>query len=158
MGAERDGFARVRVGRVTGHPTGGAPGTRTDHERFVVREGWRQVRSTHHETYVLTLPDGRVLRTRISRPPDRTTYGARLWAHVLRDQLQVTEQEFWACVRDGALPDRRPDPRPDAPDTAIPFEVADLLVGRVGLRREDLIGMTRDDAIARLNAYWATGR
>jgi hypothetical protein len=158
MGARRDGCARVRTGRVTGRATGGATGTRADHERFVVREGWRRSPSTHHETYELTLPDGHVLRTRISRPPDRTTSGARLWAHVLRDQLHVTEQEFWACVRDGALPDRRPDPRPDAPDTAIPFEVAELLVGRVGLRREDLVGMSRDDAIARLNAFWATGR
>jgi len=102
--------------------------------------------------------DGRLLRTRISRPPDRTTYGARLWAHVLRDQLQVTERAFWACVRDGVMPDRREPPATDGRASTIPFEVAELLIGRVGLRREDLVGMSRADAIERLNTYWATGR
>jgi hypothetical protein len=132
--------------------------SRADHLRFVVREGWQQVASTHHETFELPLVDGRVLRTRVSRPPDRTTYAPRLWAHVLRDQLHVTEDGFWACVRDGVLPDRRPDRPVDVPAHALPIEVADLLIGRVGLRREDLVGMSRADAIARLNAYWTTGR
>lgn len=40
----------------------------------------------------------------------------------------------------------------------IPFEVAELLMDRVGLRREDLVGLSRADAIARLIAYWTTGR
>lgn len=132
--------------------------SRADHHRFVVREGWQQIPSTHHETFELPLMDGRVLRTRISRPPDRTAYGPRLWAHVLRDQLHVTEAAFWACVRDGELPDRRPDPPAEVPTTAIPFEVAELLIDRVGLRREDLVGLSRADAIARLSAYWTTGR
>lgn len=57
-------------------------------------------------TYELTLHDGRVLRTRISHPVDRTVYGAAMWAHILRDQLDVEEAEFWACVLDGTLPDR----------------------------------------------------
>ena len=132
--------------------------SRADHHRFVVREGWRTVDSTHHETFELPLLDGRVLRTRISRPPYRTSSGPRLWAHVLRDQLRVAEDEFWACMRDGVLPDRRPDRPVDVPEHAIPIEVADLLIARVGLRREDLVGMSRADAIARLNAYWTTGR
>lgn len=122
-----------------------------------MNEGWHQVPSTHHDTYELDLPDGRVLRTRISRPPDKTTYGARMWAHILRDQLAVTAGEFWACVRDGVAPDRRPDDVPEEVDDAIPVEVAELLVGRVGLTRRDLVGMTREEAISRLNEYWATG-
>jgi hypothetical protein len=36
--------------------------------------------------------------------------------------------------------------------------VVNLLIGRVGLTRQDLIGMTREEAIARLNQYWSTGR
>ena len=131
--------------------------TRADHERFVVTEGWRQVSSTHHESYELDLPDGRVLRTRISRPPNRTTYGARMWAHIVRDQLDVTADEFWACVRDGVTPDRTPDDAAEEVDDAIPVEVVDLLLERVGLTRRDVIGMTREEAIARLNEYWTTG-
>lgn len=123
-----------------------------------MNEGWHQVPSTHHDTYELDLPDGRVLRTRISRPPDKTTYGARMWAHILRDQLDVTAGEFWACVRDGIIPNRRPDGVPEEVDAAIPLEVVELLTGRVGLTRRDLIGMTKEQAISRLNEYWSTGR
>ena len=82
--------------------------TRQDHERFCATEGWTLVRDV---TYELGLPDGGVLRTRISHPPDRSAYGPSLWSHVLRDQLDVSEQEFWACVRDGTRPARGvPDP------------------------------------------------
>src|SRR3954469_23640834 len=86
--------------------------TRQDHEEFCRTEGWRPVRDargrtgTHHITYEFDLPDGRVLRTRISHPPDRSGYGAAIWSHILRDQLQVSEAEFWRCVRDGTGPDR----------------------------------------------------
>ncbi len=134
------------------------PATRADHQRFVVNEGWQQVPSTHHDTYELDLPDGRVLRIRISRPPNRATYGARMWAHILRDQLDVTADEFWACVRDGVAPKRTLDDFPEDADEWIPVDVVNLLVGRVGLTHRDLVGMTREEAIARLNEYWATGR
>ncbi len=131
--------------------------TRADHKRFVANEGWQQVPSTHHETYELELPDGRVLRTRISRPPNKTTYGPRMWAHVLQDQLEVTADEFWVCVQDGIVPQRAPDDAPEAVGEAIPVDVVNLLIGRVGLTRQDLVGMTREEAIARLNEYWSTG-
>ena len=132
--------------------------TRADHQQFVLNEGWQQVPSSHHGTYELDLPDGRVLRTRISRPPNKTTYGERMWAHILRDQLDVTADEFWTCVRDGVGPDRTLDEVVEEVDDAIPVDVVNLLVSRVGLTRQDLIGMTRQEAIARLNEYWSTGR
>jgi hypothetical protein len=73
-------------------------------------------------TYELDLPDGRTLPTRISHPPDRTDYGASLFAHILRDLAAVSEEEFWAGVSDGAFPDRGA-PRPSAASTpADPME------------------------------------
>jgi hypothetical protein len=36
-------------------------------------------------------------------PVGRYGYGSSLWNHILRDQLQVTEAGFWACVRDGII-------------------------------------------------------
>jgi len=126
--------------------------------KFVVNEGWQQVPFTHHETYELGLADGRVLRTRISRPPNKTTYGARMWAHILRDQLDVTADEFWTCVTYGVVPDRTSGDLVEEVDDAIPVDVVNLLVSRVGLTRRDLVGMTRHEAIARLNEFWSTGR
>ena len=131
--------------------------TRADHERFCLVEGWGRVRDangrsgTHHVTYKLALPDGRVLRTRISRPPDRTGYGPSLWAHFLRDQLDVTEDVFWTCVRDGRRPDRGV---PAVPDNALPADVVHLLLTRVGLRESEVRGLSKADAVARLQRCW----
>jgi hypothetical protein len=82
-------------------------------------------------------PDGqsdydRILRTRISHPVDRTKHGPSLWSHILRDQLEVTNDEFWHCVRNGAKPRRG---GPDLPAESLPAELVYLLVNRVGLRR-----------------------
>jgi hypothetical protein len=106
---------------------------------------------THHVTYELELPDGRVLRTRISHPPDRTDYGPGLWRHILRDQLQVDEPTFWACVQDGVPPDRGV---PRAPAGALPAELVHLLITRVGLPEHEVAAMTKADAVARLQHYW----
>lgn len=132
--------------------------TRADHERFVRTEGWTPVPSSYHATFELGLPDGTVLRTRFSRPPDRTTYGPRMWAHILRDQLAVSEEGFWACVRDSVTPDRGDEHTGEDVGGSIPVDVVTLLLDRVGLTREQIRGMTRDEAIARLTTYWSTGR
>ncbi len=134
--------------------------TRLDHLRFCEIEGWAVVRSStgrrsvHHETYELELPDGRILRTRISRPPDRTGYGTALWSHILRDQLQTTAEEFWRCVRTGAPPSRGARP---SPQDAIPSELAHLLRNRVGLSDAEIAAMSRPAAIERAQQYWTTG-
>lgn len=134
--------------------------TRKDHDAFCRAEGWRLVRDargrtgTHHVTYELDLPDGRVLRTRISHPPDRTGYGKSIWRHILRDQLHVSEEEFWACARDGVRPDRG---GPVVPSHALPADLVHLLIARVGLREAEVAAMTRDEAVARLQRYWQDG-
>jgi hypothetical protein len=134
--------------------------TRQDHERFCRTEGWVPVRDargrtgTHHVTYELSMKDGRILRTRISHPADRTTYGPGIWSHILRDQLQVSEAEFWSCVRDGARPDRGEHRMTSG---SLPAELVHLLINRVGLPERDVAAMSRDDAVARLQRYWLDG-
>ena len=132
--------------------------TRADHDRFCVVEGWRVVRDArgdsigHHVTYELDLPDGRTLRTRVSHPPNRETYGPALWRHVLGDQLCVDEATFWACVRDRTRPSRGAvEPTPDG----IPAEMVHLLVHRVGLSESEVGRMTRHQAVERLAAFWS---
>lgn len=86
--------------------------TRDDHDDFCRNEEWQLVRGSagkpvkHHRTYELTLWDGRILRTRISRPIDSTGYSASMWSHILRNQLEVTPDVFWGCARDRIKPDR----------------------------------------------------
>ncbi|GAB3553085.1 hypothetical protein J2S53_003692 [Actinopolyspora lacussalsi] len=135
--------------------------TRQDHERFCRTEGWDRVRDargrsgTHHITYELALPDGRILRTRISHPVDRSAYGAGLWQHVLRDQLEVDEPQFWSCVHDGNPPTRGvPEPQAET----LPADLVHLLINRVGLADSEVAMMDKDEAIARLQRYWTEGR
>ena len=132
--------------------------TRADHQRFCNIEGWELVRNarggtgSHHENFEFMLPDGRILKTRISHPPDRSTYGPSVWSHILRDQLDVTEAEFWACVRDGVKPERG---AARAPKEAVPVEIVYLLVNRAGIAEAEVAKLGKDEAIARLNQYWA---
>jgi hypothetical protein len=133
---------------------------RHDHSRFCEVEGWRRVRDaggrsgTHHVTYEFDLPNGAVLRTRISHPVDRSDYGPAIWNHILRDQLQVDEKVFWACVRNGTRPDRG---EPKAPDEALPADLVHLLINRVGHSESEVAAMTKAAAIDRLQRYWADG-
>lgn len=136
------------------------PATRKDHETFCEVERWRRVRDsrgrsgTQHVTYELDLVDGRILRTRISHPVDRTDYGQSLWKHILRDQLDVDEPEFWTCVRDGVLPDRG---TPEPPADALPADLVYLLIARVGVDEAGVARMSKDEAVARLRRYWTEG-
>jgi hypothetical protein len=134
--------------------------TRKDHEVFCSVEGWQRTRDargrtgTHHVTFELVLPDGRILRTRISHPAGRTDYGASLWSHILRDQLAVSEAEFWDCVSDGVRPTRG---SAAIPPTALPADVVHLLISRVALTEAEVAGMTKDEAVERLQRYWTDG-
>ncbi|WP_205856278.1 hypothetical protein [Phytoactinopolyspora endophytica] len=109
---------------------------------------------THHLTYELPLPDGRVLRTRISHPPDRTDYGKRLWSHILKDQLDVIEAEFWACVHDGATPDRG---SPVKTEESVPAQLVHILLNDIRLPEAEVAKMSKQDAIDRVNLYWTEG-
>lgn len=81
-----------------------------------------------HHRYELVLPDGRILYTRVSfAVNDRDTYGPQMWSHIRRDQLDVTHEEFWACVNEGEKPSRgvvEVEPR-----EAIPAGVGATLLG-----------------------------
>ena len=108
----------------------------------------------HHLTFELALPDGRVLRTRISRPPDGTAYGRNLWHHILRDQLDVTEPEFWACVQDGVRPDRGADDG-GVPAGALPASLVHQLIHVAGVPEREIEGLTLDVAVEIMSAVWS---
>lgn len=133
--------------------------TRKDHEAFCETEGWELVRNArgrtsgaHAVTYQLPLHDGRTLRTRISHPVDASDYGASMWAHILRDQLDVDEQTFWTCAIDGIKPDRG---QAEAPPEALPADLAYLLVTRLKLSSAEIAGMSREEAITRMQQHWS---
>lgn len=129
------------------------PATRRDHETFCTTEGWTERKratgrtGAHHVNYEMTLPDGRVLLTRISHPVDREDYGKGIWAHILRDQLEVDEADFWGCVNNGVTPDRG---APVIPKDAIPAGVIYQLIMTFHLSEAEVHEMTKREAIATL--------
>lgn len=134
--------------------------TRKDHESFCVVEEWHRVRDargragTHHVTYELDLVDGRILRTRVSHPVDRSGYGPGMWKHILRDQLEVGEPVFWSCVQDGVKPVRG---AVEVPQEALPADLVHMLISRVGVEEAEVARMSKDEAVARLQRYWTEG-
>ena len=130
--------------------------TRKDHQNYCLNEGWTRVRNArgkggHHVTFELTLPDGRVLRTRISHPPNRQPYCPSMWAHILRDQLQVSENEFWVCIREKKVPQRG---RVEPTTPSIPAGVVAQLLSN-GVEESEVRVMSRAEAIERLNLIWS---
>ena len=136
------------------------PGSKRDHNRFCQIEGWDEVRNArgkpvgHHITYELPLPDGRILRTRVSRPADNTTYGLSLWKAILTDQLDVTEAEFWACIRDKQLPDRGVAVV-EPPAQALPASLVHQLIHVAGVPEDEVAGMSLERAVEVMTAHWS---
>lgn len=134
--------------------------TRKSHQTFCEVEQWRRIRDargrigTHHVTYEFDLVDGRILRTRVSHPVDRSNYGQSLWKHILRDQLEVDEAQFWSAVKDGVTPDRG---APEPPAAALPADLVYMLISHVGLDESEVAGMSKNEALARLERHWTEG-
>ncbi len=131
--------------------------TRADHQRFCETEGWTPVRNAkgkagHHITYELELPDGDVIRTRVSHPPGKQSYGDAMWGHILRDQLKVDEATFWACVRDGVAPPRGGSS--ELPQETLPVDLVHLLKTRLRLTDAQIAALNRSQAIELIKAFW----
>lgn len=138
----------------------GGAASRRDHDRFCKTEGWDEIRNArggkvgHHITYELRLPDGPILRTRVSRPADNTAYGPAMWKHILTDQLDVTEAEFWACVRDKQLPDRGATAH-EPPAKALPASLVHQLIHVAGIPENEVASMSLECAIEVMAAHWS---
>ncbi|MGW6280389.1 hypothetical protein [Kribbella sp. NPDC055071] len=136
------------------------PATRTDHQNFCVTEGWTERKratgrsGTHHVNYEFALPDGRILYTRISHPVDRSNYGPSIWSHILRDQLDVTAEEFWACVDEKVVPQRQ---QVQPPAESIPAGVVRALITEAHIPEADVRAMTKAAAVQRLAKFYTTG-
>lgn len=135
-------------------------GSRADHNQFCLIEEWEAVRNArggkvrHHITFELLLFDGRRLRTRISRPADNTAYGPSLWKAILREQLEVTEDEFWACLKNKQLPNRGQDAEPE-PVAALPAGLVYQLIHVAHVPEDEVRQLTLEQANARMSEHWS---
>ena len=132
--------------------------SRREHQRFCQIEEWTEVRNArgkpteHHITYELELGDGRILRTRISRPANTDTYGKGMWSHILDDQLHVTEAQFWECVDNRRPPQRTAAAAPEG--AVLPASLAYQLVNTLHLSSDEIALLTLEQAVEKMNQHW----
>ena len=61
-------------------------------KRFCERDGWELYKQTDHDYYRKFLPNGDVLRTKVSRGSGEIESG--LWKRILTRQLKTTQEHF----------------------------------------------------------------
>ncbi|MDH6238383.1 hypothetical protein [Cryobacterium sp. CG_9.6] len=76
-----------------------------------------------------------------------------MWTHILRTQLAVDAETFWACVRDKKLPDR------GAPETVTQKEPLPLYLVRalseLGVKESESLALTAAQAAQLLSEKMA---
>lgn len=120
--------------------------------RYVTRGGWteesnlaRGRRQTgDHRRYVLDLPDGSRLRTKISHD-EHAEIGEDLFHRILRDQLHVPEERFWEVVHGRSGTEVRAQEPTVEP---IPGWLVTRLLFTAGLSEAEVAQLTRDEAHA----------
>lgn len=121
-------------------------------DRFCKVEGWYDRETARgrptgdHKRYGLRLPNGTVLTTKVSHGVGQVD--ARLFKHILRDQLHVTEREFWAAVDTGVAPIRDPAPTPPQ-GNRLPARLVEPL-SRLGISDDRLRDLSVEQAEALL--------
>jgi hypothetical protein len=132
------------------------------HRRFVETEGWEEKgtargsgKTGDHHRYQLRLANGEVLTTRVSHGSGQIN-DPNLVAAILRDQLSISEAEFWCCVEDGVLPTRPKPEQPTASAAALDAKLVRNLIRKVGLTEAEIAQLTKDEAVYRWNAYLAS--
>ena len=130
---------------------------------FLSADGWREIAGgerggsrRRHIFYEKILDDGRVLQTHISHSASKTMSPGR-FSTILREDLEVSKDEFWTCVRTG-----EPVDRPVAVDEPEQAEhdawVVAVLVGELHMPADEIASLTREQAEALVQEHWARER
>ena len=135
-----------------------------DHRAFVAAEGWQKAgERAGHVNYLLPVnPPAAVLYTGISHGANSTEYFTPdIRSVIVHQQLRVTQAEFWACVNEGKLPERRGDGysvglrgREDAPPPPQNPGLLRELEREFGESAADVAGMSDTELRAYLAVLW----
>ncbi|TMK78528.1 MAG: type II toxin-antitoxin system HicA family toxin [Actinobacteria bacterium] len=122
-------------------------------ERFCRIDGWRELRRTDHVFFEKVLADGTVLRTHRSFSGGKTISPGRFKA-ILRNQLQVSEGDFWAALKNEE-PAARPS-EPPAEEAPIPAYLVRVLKGELHLSEDEIAALSSEEAKRRVDDHWST--
>ena len=79
-----------------------------------------------------------------------------MWSHILKQQLEVTQEQFWKCVRDKTLPDRGFEPLTAPPQSLPLFLLRELM--RLGVSEADALKLTPAEAVEKRAELLASGQ
>ena len=123
-------------------------------ERFCRIDGWRESRRTDHVFYEKVLADGTVLRTHRSFAGGKTMSPGRFKA-TLRNQLQVSEDDFWTAL-ETKEPVARPSDPPEA--EALPAYLVRMLKTELHLSEAEIAELSPEDAQRLVYEHWSKSR
>lgn len=131
------------------------PPTGDEFREFIAEDGWeRQQGRKRHAIYRRRLGD-RVLRT--EWPHSDQIDDRNLWGKILRDQLEVSEDEFWRVVAEGGPAVRPSETAEGEPSEEKPLWLVQRLTKTCGLSIEEVAGLSLDRAQAAWDRYCMTG-
>lgn len=116
---------------------------------------WEPDHKSDHIFYEKRLTSGEVLNTHVSKALDKSP-GRGRFGQILKYQLKVTEDEFWAVIRE-KRPARREQsaPAPTPTEPALSLNLVLQLRKQLGLTEKDMVGMTQDEAVRRLQKHYS---
>ena len=121
-------------------------------ERFCRIDGWRESRRTGHVFFEKVLADGTVLRTHRSFAGGKTMSPGRFKA-ILRNQLQVTEADFWT-----ALEKEEPVARPSEQqkeEATLPAYLVRVLKDELHLSEPEIGELSLEEAQRLVHERWS---
>jgi hypothetical protein len=123
-------------------------------ERFCRIDGWRESRRTDHVFFEKVLPDGAVLRTHRSFASAKTMSPGRFKA-ILRNQLCVSEDDFWRALETGEAV-----ARPSAPPAqeAVPAYLVRVLKDELHLSEAEIAELSPAEAERLAHEHWSQPR
>ncbi|MDQ3721072.1 MAG: hypothetical protein M3350_09890 [Actinomycetota bacterium] len=132
-------------------------------EEFLKVDGWRRLAPSErggsqagHVFFEKTLDDDRVLQTHISYSRDKRPSPGRFRA-ILREQLEVSREEFWEALRSGDPVDRPAQVEEDQPVEHEAWVVA-VLAAEMHMSADEIQALDVDEARDLVHRYWARPR
>jgi hypothetical protein len=130
-----------------------------DVEEFLSADGWRQLerrerggRRSRHVLYEKVLDDRRVLQTHVSHSRQKTLSPGR-FSSILREQLEVSRDEFWECIR-GQRPVDRPVELAEGPVEHEAWVIA-VLVAELHMAAEQIGQLSEEEARRLVEEHWS---
>lgn len=128
-------------------------------ERFLQIDGWRKLGSAErggsrsaHVFYEKLLDSGRLLQTHVSHSRAERPSPGR-FSSILREQVEVSRDEFWGVLQTG-----EPVDRPAPPDEDQPAEheawVLDVLANQLHVSAEEIATLSVEEARQRVWGHW----